>query len=166
MSVVSCIGVDPGVTTGFCLLEYLPQPDEAYSSKPDNVILLQADADSAKWVLEGLLGAYYLDERIIKKTASVEAFRNGNSAGTTGKAADTTRQLVMILAETLQLYGYQVKVRTAADVKTWANDKRIKAAGMQASSIHGKSRDSYDGYRQALYSARWDAFMKDPLEKL
>jgi hypothetical protein len=127
--------------------------------------MFQADADYVKDVLEAMLRDR-TDPRVAKKFAGVEAFRSGRSAGSTGKNADVTRQGVMELTELLQLYGYSVKIRAAGDVKPWSTDKRLIAAGLKGSAgIHGKSRDAYDGGRQALYVARWDAFLRDPLEK-
>jgi hypothetical protein len=161
---VSVVGADPGPTSGVCLLDYdldAPTGDR----KPALVTMFQADDEYVLAVLEAVLRDR-TDDRVIKRFAGVEAFRSRRSAGSTGKDAETTRQGVMTLTETLQLYGYKVKIRPAGDVKPWATDKRLVAAGMKGSAgIHGKSRDAYDGGRQAIYCARWDAFMKDPLQK-
>ena len=164
MSIVSIVGIDPGPTSGVCFLDYdleAPQGDKI----PVSAVLFQADAESVKAVLEAMLRDR-TDPRVAKRFGGIEAFRSGNSAGSKGKNADMTRQGVMVLTELLQLYGYSVKIRCAADVKPWATDKRLLAAGIKgASGIHGKARDAYDGSRQGLYVARWDAFLRDPLEK-
>lgn len=166
MSIVSVIGVDPGLTTGICLLEY----DIELSPRPTRATLLQADADSAEWVLGGLLRAYYNTDFIVstaeKRFASIEEFRPNRGAGGTGKTAGTTQEVVRILKDVLHRFGYKVNVRPPADSKTWATDKRLKAAGVVGkSALHGKSRDAYDAARTALYAARWDAFLPDPLIK-
>lgn len=162
---ISVIGVDPGPTTGFCFLDYVKLPlSDVYRPQPQSM-LFQADGNSARTLLEDVLrGRESYGVEITKKFAGVEKFVTGRSAGTKGSNADVTRQLVMELTETLQLFGYKVKIRPAADVKPWATDKRLIAAGIKgASGIHGKGRDSYDGSRQALHVARWDAFLPDPL---
>jgi hypothetical protein len=70
----------------------------------------------------------------------------------------------MELTERLQLHGYPVKIRSAAEVKPWASDKRLERAGITGNSaVHGKARDSYDAARHALYCAVWDGKMRDPL---
>ena len=165
--IVSVVGCDPGPTSGFAFLDYVPLPfalpEIKYPVQP-KVTLFQADGSSALVVLEAMLSSFYSDERVSQRFASVEAFRTGRSAGSKGKDADVTRQLVMQITETLQLFGYKVKIRAAAEVKPWATDKRLIAAGIKGSSgIHGKGRDAYDGSRQAIYCARWDAFLPDPL---
>jgi hypothetical protein len=157
----SCVGCDPGPATGLCLLDY----------RDGHLVgrtLLQADAGSAAIVLRGLLHTYYSDAgmpTIGRRIGSVEKFVTGQSAGSRGKAADVTRQLVMELAEVLQMFGYQVTIRPAADVKPWASNKRLVAAGIVPSEkgMHGDMNHAYDAARHALYGAKDAGVIADPL---
>lgn len=161
--IVSVIGGDPGSTAGLCLLDYYPVgPLKEYTAKPEKT-LIQCDATDVVKVLEWVLaGRAHLP--IVKRFAGVEKWTETGKAPSRTKAADTTRQGVMRITECLELHGYRVMIRTASEVKTWANDKRLKAAGIVGeSAIHGKARDAYDAERHALHCARWDALMRDPL---
>lgn len=174
------LGLDPGPTTGMCWLYYVRKPDGTYPQKPTTVTMLSTPARSATRVLEamirtdlaefqGLAGnsrAGYDPEKdrpVLR--ASVEKFITGRSAGTKGANADVTRQLVFELTECCQIAGFLVKLRSAADVKPWASDKRLLASGiaLPGDGVHGKARDGYDASRHALYGAVWDAKMTDPL---
>jgi hypothetical protein len=68
----------------------------------------------------------------------------------------------MQFAEQLQMWGYRVTIkRCAADVKPWATDKRLEAAGMLGHTSDMKHAN--DAARHALYTAKHDARMEDPL---
>lgn len=157
----STIGLDPGLTTGMAFLDY-------ENGKLVGKTILQCDGGSAPYVLKGLLTAYYTEfpggAHTGKRIASVEKFVTGQSAGTRGKPADVTRQLVMELAEVCEMFGYLVKIRSAADVKPWASDKRIaKALGMKEEQLTGSLRHGWDGIRHCIYGA-WEAgVVQDPL---
>jgi hypothetical protein len=155
------IGVDPGPVTGLCFLDY-------DRGRLAGRVLLQCDAGSADVVLRELLIA----RRDVlagtgRRSGSVEKFVTGASAGSRGKAADVTRQLVMELAEVLQLFGYQVSIRPAADVKPWASNKRLAAAGIAPGErgMHGDMNHAYDAARHALYGAREAGIALDPLRR-
>jgi uncharacterized protein YjeT (DUF2065 family) len=123
---------------------------------------LQADGASAVLVLETVLSAHYpvTAGNIIQRFGQVEAFVTGQSAGTKGQAADITRQLVFQLLETLQVFGYSTQIRKAADVKLWATDKRLRAAGILRPP---EMRHANDASRHGLFTAVHDAHMGDPL---
>ncbi len=98
----------------------------------------------------------------------MEKFVTGASAGTRGKAADVTRELVMELAEVMQVFGYQVKIRPAADVKPKWTDKRLVAAGIAPSEkeLKHEFRHAYDAARHCLCGAREAGVIIDPLHNL
>jgi hypothetical protein len=158
----SCIGIDPGPATGMCFLDY-------DNGSLVGRTLIQADGGSAVYVLKGMLASYYstdygIGASVGRRTGSVEKFITGQAAGSRGKPAEVTRQLVMELAEMLQLFGYAVTLRPAADVKPWASDKRLTAAGViGTSAFHGKLRDSFDAARHCLYGAHEAGIIQDPL---
>jgi hypothetical protein len=150
------VGVDPGPATGICFLDY-------DKGRLAGRTLLQCDAASAVIVLRGMLTAFYADGRVLRRTASVEQFRTGTSAGSAGKGAQVTRQLVMEIAEMLQLFHYTVRIRPAADVKPWASDKRLTAAGAVTGAMHGDMNHAYDAARHAIFEARSSGVIRDPL---
>lgn len=159
----SCIGIDPGPATGMCFLDF-------ENGRLVGRTLLQAVGADAPLVLKGMLHAYYTETslqepRISRRVGSVEKFVTGASAGSRGTAADVTRQLVMELAEVLQMFGYRVNIRPAADVKPWATDKRLTAAAVVTGKMHGDMNHAYDAARHALYGGHGAGVVTDPLRK-
>lgn len=159
----SCIGGDPGPATGLAFLDY---EDGRLVGRS----LLQVIGADTPVVLRGMLIAYYSENfdtgpRVGKRVGSVEKFVTGASAGSRGKNADVTRQLVMELTEVLQEFGYTVTIRPAADIKPWATNKRLVAAGIVASekAMHSDMGHAYDGARHCLYGAKEAGVIRDPL---
>ncbi len=158
----SAIGVDPGPTTGICFLDY-------YDGQLVGKTVLQCDGGSAAIVLKGMITAYYTEfpggANIGRRVGSVEKFVTGASAGSRGRAADVTRELVMECAEALQLFGYTVRIRPAADVKPKWTNKRLVAAGVAASdkALTDSLRHGWDAARHCLCGAREAGVIKDPL---
>jgi hypothetical protein len=158
--VESVIGIDPGEVTGISFLDYI-------GDRIAGTMQVQVDASSAVALLESLLLRFYNNpEVIIRRWGQVEEFVTGQSAGTKGKPAEVTRQLVFALGETLQLYGYHVKIRKKADIykkdgSGWASDKRLEKAGV-IRQLDGM-RHANDASRHALYCAVHDAYKPDPL---
>jgi hypothetical protein len=167
--ILSVIGLDPGETTGMCFLNYYTFPDDTWNPIPER-ILLQAEGSSSDHVLRAMLHAYYPagNTEVTARYAGIERFVTGRAAGGRTKPGEITRQLVMQLAETCQLYGYSTKLRSASEVKPWATDKRLVKAQIarEETALHGKARDAYDGARHALFAAVADAKMKDPLARV
>jgi hypothetical protein len=152
--VVSVIGIDPGGTTGIAFIDYTGNTIVGKT-------ILQVDGDSAQLVLEAMLKTYYAEPSVIvKRFASIEPFVTGQGAGTRGPAAEVTRQLAFKLGEQLQMWGYYTQRRKAADVKPWATDKLLLAAGVLGPP---EMRHANDGARQALYAAVHDAYRPSPL---
>jgi hypothetical protein len=131
--------------------------------------LVTAEGSSAPVVLQAMLRAYYSGKPypLGRRVASLEKFVTGASAGSRGKPADVTRQLVYELAEVLEMFGYAVKIRSAADVKPWATDKRLIAAGVgtKAQVERTDFRHMMDGARHCLLGAREAGIIADPLLK-
>jgi hypothetical protein len=157
--ITSVVGIDPGPTTGICLIEFVA--GYGYPLPECNITLIQANSGTALRVLEAYLSHFYADERITKRYAQVEKFVTGSSAGTRGAKADLTRQYVMKFAELLQLFGYGVKIRPAADMKSWATGRRLTAAGVPKQP--DTMRHAADSAGHCLFAAVKDAQMKDPL---
>jgi hypothetical protein len=154
VSIISVIGGDPGPSTGLSFLDYEDRKLIGWT-------VLQVDGNSAPGVLTAILARGYANpEYVTKRYAQIEPFVTGQSAGTRGPKADYTRQEAFKLVELLELWGYAVKLRKAADVKGWAADKRLKAAGVLRPP---ENRHGNDASRHALYTAVHDAYLPDPL---
>jgi hypothetical protein len=151
--VISVIGIDPGQTTGIAFVDYI-------GSVIRGKTILQVDGGSATIVLEAMLARYYNGGAVEKRFASIEPFVTGQGAGSRSPEGEITRQLAFQLGEQLQTWGYFVKRRKAADVKPWATDKVLKAAGVFGPP---EMRHANDGARQALYAAVHDAYRPSPL---
>jgi hypothetical protein len=155
----SCIGIDPGLSTGMCFLDY--QDGQLVGRT-----LLTADGSSAGIVLKAMLLAYHTEfsgnAHLNRRIGSVESWVDGPPAG--GKPAVVTRQLVMELAEALEMFGYAVTLRSAGQVKPWATDKMLEAAGITgAAAFHGKQRDAFDAARHCLFGAKEAGVISNPL---
>lgn len=162
----TCIGIDPGPMTGMSFLDYV-------SGHLVGKTLLQCDGASAPVILKSMLYANYGDRNMHavpvygRKVAALEKFVTGTSAGSRGKAADVTRELVFELAEVLQAFGYRAAIRPAADVKPWATDKRLVAAQVIPSEkgMRTEFRHAYDAARHCLYGAWQAGAVQDPLTR-
>ena len=154
LEVVSVIGVDPGETTGISFLDYI-------GTRLAGTMQVQVDAASSVALLEAVLKTHYSSEVIVQRWGAVEDFIPSNSPGTKGEAAATTRYQTVVLAETLQLWGYNVQRRKKADVSTWATDKVLRAAGLMREPTG--MRHANDASRHALYRAVHDAHKPSPL---
>jgi hypothetical protein len=158
-SIVSCIGIDPGPTTGICFVDYIGMAIVGRTS-------IQVDGESGLLTLEAMMRAYYSDpETVVKRYAGIEAFVTGQGAGTKGDAADYTRQGVMKFAELLQIWGYRCKIRKKVEIwnrkdGNWASDKRLEKAGILRPP---EMRHANDAGRHCLYTAVHDALRPDPL---
>jgi hypothetical protein len=156
LEITSVIGIDPGPTTGIAFLDYYSTQEQ-----PAQIEIFQMPAACVEHFLEAYLGYYYIRPEVTRKFAQVEKFVTGQSAGSRGKPAEVTRQAVMRDAELLEMAGYSVAVRSAAEVKPWATNKRLDKAGVVASltsMVHGR-----DSARHGLYCAVRDAGRRDPL---
>ena len=157
----SCVGVDPGPTTGMCFLDY---DDGRLVGRT----VLQCEGATAPLFLKEYLEIHVTGfpggKHEGRRVGSVEKFVTGRSAGTRGKPADVTRQLVMELAEVLEMYGYAVRIRTAADVKPWASNKRVAAGlNLKEEDLTDSLRHGWDAARHALYGGHEAGIVRDPL---
>jgi hypothetical protein len=156
LSVFAC---DPGPTTGIARLEY-PSLDTA-----PIVTLLQVEGNSVldvlSWLLSGIEANCDYSDR---KLAAIERFVTNRSAGSRGKDADFTRELIPRVEDLFKDHAYQIFRQSPAEVKPWAIDKRlVKITPQVKASIHGKSRDAFDALRHGLYCAVRNGGAPDPL---
>lgn len=147
------VGVDPGQTTGIATLLSLDvTPDE-------NPQLIQCTHGVALQIVRGLLDNAWVDRRVL----AIERFVVGprSSRSSSPKAGVVTRELIGLLQMLGEGRGALVVQRSASDVKPWATDKRLSAAGLLVKGMPHAA----DAARHALYSATKDAGLPDPLSR-
>lgn len=149
--VILTIGVDPGPTPGVCVLP---------ASAAEPVAVFQCDAASLLPLLRALIEAWGADRVVV----AVEAWVVGSISRTSRSAGAVTRGLIgEVEALADEFTHVAVVVRRATDVKPWATDRRLDAAGLLARTAglpHAR-----DGARHALFSASRDSGAPDPLLK-
>lgn len=143
------IGGDPGATTGLARLDLDGFRDPKLIQVTDAALVLAA--------LDDLLGAQAPDEVLF----AIEQFVVGRRAGrsSTPKAGRTTRDLIGAMQLWALERGIRVVLRSASEVKPWATDTRLRAAGLYVKgATHAR-----DAGRHCLYAAVQDCRYPDPL---
>lgn len=159
-SQVNIIGVDPGPTTGFAVLNWYPpeKPDE----KPKLIWHgYQCDAGSARSLLEHLLSDWDGEWT----AGETEHFVPSNLPG-----SPTTVRMENALAEVALDAGLTLARKPMAAVKPWATDKRMIASGAwnsqpEKSLIPAKMVDARAAARHCLMAAVNGGSVPDPLSK-
>jgi hypothetical protein len=154
------LGIDPGATTGLALLDVTGPRwnllQVATSSGAGSPSTGPHSVSAVMWLVQ-----CYLDRGL--ELIAVERFVVGPRAAKSRSAAagQLTRHLVGALSSLggAGPAGLSVRLRPAAEVKPWATDERLKAAGC---AIPGM-RHAVDAARQALFAACKDLGMPDPL---
>lgn len=143
------LGADPGATTGLARLDLdgFREPQLIQVTDPSLVLATMDD----------LLGAQAPDEVLFAIEQFVVGYRSARSS--TPKAGRTTRDLI----GTMQLWalerGIRVVLRSASEVKPWATDIRLRAAGLY---LRGAPH-ARDAGRHALFAAVHNCRYPDPL---
>lgn len=153
---VRILGIDPGPIPGFVELRYLER-------RLLDVSVVQASLNAASPVMLALLGE--LDPKAWATTVQIERFVIGrrSARSSTAAAGEQTRDLVGALSHEAQLLGARVVLKSAANVKPWASDLRLDAAGL-LDATKGM-RHARDAARHALFAAVHDGNQPDPLSK-
>lgn len=139
------LGVDPGETTGWAMLECLGHSG-----------LVPVIGQ-----LKGHGGTLYMLELLLEKAdmLAVESFVVGRGSMRSGAAGAWTRELVGVLPALAEARGKRWVLRTAAQVKPWATDKRLAAVRANLVGLPHAA----DALRHALFSAVRDHGRPDPL---
>lgn len=143
------LGVDPGRTTGVCLLPLDPT---------GLVELAQVSSGLVPVLLTGLTGRV----RLVAVEAYVIGPRSARSSD--AGAGKLTRSLIEHVLAWAEREGIPARSRPAAEVKPWATDRRLDAAGVTAPRGTGM-RHALDGGRHALFAACSDLGFPDPLSR-
>jgi hypothetical protein len=158
---VIIIGVDPGIASGWAYIE-------TYDDKPSAEFRGTTFSYGMTTSVSGtVLVAEMLHEEVLKRlhegeqaAVAIESFVTGRGAGTKGKPADVTRNLVNSIASVFA--GLPVFYSRATDHKPWATDKRLEKAGLLFEG-DTSMRHSRDAARVALFNACKHLGMPDPL---
>lgn len=141
------VGIDPGLTTGIARLDLSTGELELLQCTPGLVLPL---------VRELCVGSDVL-------VLAVERFVVGPRAArsSTPKAGAVTRELIGALLSEGEHLADRVVLRSASEVKPWATDARLKAAGItQRGMPH-----ALDAAKHALFAAVADCGIPDPLSR-
>lgn len=152
------VGVDPGPVPGIASLLI-------GRGRLTEVVVAQVSAELLPDVLRTLL-----ERHRVRTVIQVETFVVGKRSMRSGAAGAVTRDLVGQAAQTVIEFGrsrpdhaVHYAQRTASQVKPWATDARLVAAGL--SSRCSGMRHARDAARHALWAAVHDAGLPDPLSK-
>lgn len=146
------IGVDPGRVTGIAGLS-------VFDGELTNHSLIQCTHDVPRWLVRHMFDGTQPVDRLV---LAVERFvvRARASRSSDAAAGEITRDLIGALGSIGELHGATVYLRSASDVKPWATDKRLAAAGITANTA---MRHAADAARHALFAAVHDCGLPDPL---
>jgi hypothetical protein len=144
------IGIDPGPTPGLVRLLYM------------DGTLATVDVVQCSSSLLMTVALALLQDRAVETYLQVERFVIGRASMRSGSAGAITRDQVGRLLEMAASIGnvYPVQ-RPATEVKAWATDKRLSAAGL-ITPTKGMTH-ARDAARHALFCAVADGKIKDPL---
>jgi len=155
---VRVLGIDPGPVPGIVVLD----PTGA-------VHAVQCSHDIATVLFAALLDQQPATPTVVQ----IEKFVVGRRAGASSSAAagEQTRNLIGRLREVWETFDSSVNgrlgghwfERTAANVKPWATNERLAAAGLLAKTEG--MRHARDGARHALFAAVHGGHLPDPLSK-
>jgi len=148
------IGVDPGRTTGIAALSI-------FDGELTNHSLIQCTHDVPRWLVGHMFDTAQPVERCV---LAIERFVVRGRAGRVADAAagEITRDLIGHLGAVGDYRGAVVYLRSAAEVKPWATDRRLEAAGIRGSAA---MRHANDAACHALFAAVHDCGLPDPLSK-
>lgn len=148
MSELRAIGIDPGMTTGMAVAGW-------NDGKRTWAHVAQCDAGLAPDLLHLLLA------RFSPRAGGIEAFIPGAHSGR--REGTATRLLVAELARIAAQGDVALAARSAGNVKPWATDARLKAAGLLA--LAPGMPHARDACRHLLFSACHDGGLPDPLSR-
>lgn len=166
------LGVDPGPVPGIALLACrrlpasksdpfwtdLDSPPFQYAIEP--VVVLQClDITAAELVAVMVEAFGVLPPNLIAIERFVVGRRSARSH--TPVAGRTTRDLIGVISQAAEQAGGQVVQQTAAQVKPWATEHRLHAAGLLEATAG--MRHARDAVRHALFAGVGRLGWPDPL---
>lgn len=149
------IGIDPGPLPGIVRLHIL---EDDRGTTLLEAQALQVTPGVLIAVLEALADG-------VRQVVALERFVVGPRASrsSTPAAGAATRAMVSRIADWAGQRGIQQHARSAAEVKPWATDTRLEAAGLL--ELSKSMRHARDAARHALFCAVKDYGLPDPLSR-
>lgn len=152
------IGIDPGPIPG--IVHLYPRAGGHHLE----IDVVQCNERAATAVLWGLLDSHRTLLGKAPALVQIERFVVGRASMRSAAAGATTRDLVgRLTGEAENQPNVKVVQRAAAEVKPWATDARLEAAGLLEATKG--MRHARDAARHALFAAVKDGGLPDPLSK-
>jgi hypothetical protein len=154
MTTTFVIGIDPGPVTG--IVAFQCRHGESDIIRP---MILETHADSVAIFLGHIL-AGTADDRV-QRLIAIERFVVGSRAArsATAAAGQMTRTAIGEMLDVAR--GLPCVLRSAAEVKPWATDARLKRAALF--DVTSRMTHARDAARHALFAAVRDCGLIDPL---
>lgn len=145
------LGVDPGMTTGICRLDLGGGPAELAQATPGAVLGILRELGRSEY--GGVVAVLAIERFVVGPRAGRSAFP---------AAGRVTRELI----DELQASDLadRVMLRSASQVKPWATNDRLRAAGLW--DLGKGMPHARDAARHALFAAVSECGMRDPLSRL
>lgn len=152
------IGIDPGPIPGIVHLALRA------GGRNLDIDVIQCSESTAPLLLWALLDSARFVGGTAPAIVAIEKFVVGRASMRSGRSGGVTRDLVgKLIREAEDQQNVKVLQRTAAQVKPWATDTRLEAAGLLEATKG--MRHARDAARHALFCAVHDAGVPDPLSK-
>ncbi len=154
------IGLDPGITCGiaWATVDQFAATGYAKGKQNWNTSAASSNYDGWRFILSAVLIDF--GNRGLPVLVSGEKFLTGNRAGSKGENADLTREYLFNGLRLAKEMGASVSVRTAAEVKPWATDRRLEKIKFP---LAPKMKDARDAGRHMLFGACKVRHITDPL---
>jgi hypothetical protein len=148
------VGIDPGPVVGIVRLFIGGRPDE-----PVKLIRVDALQSTLGSVLMDIIGVLAQGDTVLALEQFVVGTRAARSSTPAGGAA--ARKATDLVRNWAEVRGLTCVLRSAAEVKPWATDARLAAAGLMEPTTG--MRHARDAARHALFAAVKTYGLPDPL---
>ena len=152
------LGIDPGPVTGIVRLRFdsLASPSKVARAEAMQVTrgLVIPTIEMFDREASGLL-VLAIERFVVGPRASRSATPSGGA---------DARDVVALVKEWATCRDWRCYARSAAEVKVWAGDNRLRAAGLF--DLTNGMRHARDGARHALFAAAKDFGLTDPLSNV
>jgi hypothetical protein len=154
---ITTLGIDPGDTAGFLLAGWRPGQRKAAL-----VRAWQCGRDSATLTLSWILRDY----ATVLDAAQIEPWDSRPRArGLAGTSPPAIQAQIDAMAALCRDYGVPAVLRQVSDVKRWATDERLQAAGLLEAVSPAPMRHAKSAAWHCLYCAVHRCGLPDPLSR-
>lgn len=174
---ISILGIDPGGTTGVALLQMRPGADGTPRYAPAKALQVKTSELGADGTMARIREEFaelwptrLTADTMPRLILAVEAFVIGDRTVRSKhpEAGAAAREIIAHLRQLAFQSGIPMFERSASQVKPWATDNRLRAAGGATGfkTLHAATTGlphARDAFRHALFAARHDVHWPDPL---